>query len=74
MTLFKHQLTLFERGMGYDGPQSHYLLASWHPNGSLTWRWLLWWWPPRSWRRPWGTFAFMTQALTPAPSPREDGT
>lgn len=59
--LFKRQLIMFQRGMGQDGPQSHYVIAAWHWNWSITWRWLIWWWPPSSLKYPFGTFIFRTQ-------------
>lgn len=39
--------SLFKRGFGPDGPSDFYVLASWHHPASITWRWALYWHPPR---------------------------
>ena len=67
--LFKYQLTFFERGSGYEGKQSHYVLLAWHPYWSITWAWLLWWWPSFSFRYPLGTFHFAKQKTMPEKKP-----
>lgn len=58
-------LHVLERGRDGDGQASHFLLAAYHPRESITWLWLLWWWPPKSWRRPLGTFHWATQRRMP---------
>ena len=41
---------MLNRGYGPNGPSDFYVLASWHHPASITWRWALYWWPPRrSW-------------------------
>lgn len=45
MRLFNNQLALFERGTCNTDYASHYVVIAWKWNWSVTWRWLLWWWP-----------------------------
>lgn len=59
---FKNGLTVFQRGHCNGYPARHYVLAAFHPPESITWTWALWWWPPISLRRPFGTFALFRQS------------
>lgn len=63
MRLFKGQLTLLEQGEGGDGKQGHWVIAAWHWNWSITWSWLLWYWPSNAYSTPtkWGTWSFARQ-------------
>ncbi len=58
-------LTLFKKTH-----QAHYVIAAIHSPKSITWSWLIWWFPPWayswkkfSWLRPWGTFCFAQQDM-----------
>ena len=64
MRLFKSQLTLFQRGTCNTDKASHYVIAAWHQRNSITWSWLLWWWPFHNYSlrtRLMGTFLFKNQ-------------
>jgi len=64
MKLFGGQLTLLKRGTCNTDKASHYIIAAWHKNNSVTWRWLLWWWPFHKYSfrtRLIGTFLFSKQ-------------
>ena len=55
-------LTLFRKGIGSkDNP--HYVIAAWHNPMSITWSWLLWWYPVFSIRKPFGIFHYDTQDI-----------
>ena len=64
MYLLNGQLTLFKRGTCNTDKASHYVIAAWHNKKSITWRWLLWWWPFHTHNlktRLMGTFLFQKQ-------------
>lgn len=45
-------LSLIQRGRSNGTPARHWVVAAWHWPWSLTWRWLLWWFPHGSTTRP----------------------
>ena len=45
--------------------QEDFVIASWHWNWSITWRWLLWWWPSFGISHPFGTWYFKVQDNMP---------
>ena len=64
MRLFGGQLGLFHRGTCGTDYASHYVVAAWHWKNSITWRWLIWWYPPHKYSlmsRLIGTFVFAKQ-------------
>jgi len=63
MRLFKSQLLLFKRGTCGTDKASHYVIAGWHWNWSITWRWVIWWWPPKHFKltKLLGTFLLLKQ-------------
>jgi hypothetical protein len=48
MKLFNKQLLLFVRGHCGGEPAGFYTIAGWHWNWSITWRWVLHWYPPNA--------------------------
>ena len=55
-------VSFFEHGTGNGERARHWVVIARHPRWSLTWTFALWWWPPTSWRRPFGSFWFQRQA------------
>lgn len=51
-------LTIMKRGFSNAGPSQGWVIAAWHWRRSITWRWVLWWFP--SWKF-WEGFIFSVQ-------------
>lgn len=45
-------LSFIERGHCNGDPARHWVVAAWHWRWSVTWRWLLWWFPHGRTTRP----------------------